>query len=70
MVLNRDYSAFPGTPLAALQATAAHEFNHSLQFGYGAITGANSPDDSFVEGGASWMEDEVFDSSNDNYNYL
>jgi hypothetical protein len=70
MVLNRDYGAFPGTPLAALQATAAHEFNHSLQFGYGAITGANSPDDSFVEGGASWMEDEVFDSSNDNYNYL
>jgi hypothetical protein len=70
MVLNGDYSSFPGTPQAALDATTAHEFNHSIQFGLGALTGANAPDDVFTEGGASWMEDEVFDSSNDNYNYL
>jgi hypothetical protein len=70
MALNNDYSGFPGTPQQALDATTAHEFNHSLQFGYGAITGANAPDASFTEGGATWMEDEVFDASNDNYNYL
>jgi hypothetical protein len=70
MVLNRDYTGFPGTPQRALDATAAHEFNHSIQFGYGAITGSNSPDDNLVEGGATWMEDEVFDSADDNYNYL
>ncbi len=70
MVLNNNYTGFPGTPQKALDATAAHEFNHSIQFGYGALSGSNSPDDSFVEGGATWMEDEVFDDSNDNHNYL
>ncbi|MGI9081708.1 MAG: InlB B-repeat-containing protein [Thermoleophilaceae bacterium] len=70
MVLNRDYSSFPSTPQASLDSTTAHEFNHSIQFGYGALSGANVPDDDFVEGGATWMEDEVYDSANDNYNYL
>lgn len=70
MVLNDDYSGFPGTPQTALDATTAHEFNHSIQFGYGALTGSGRADDVFVEGGASWVEDEVFDSSNDNYGYL
>ena len=70
MVLNRDFSPFPGTSQQALDATAAHEFNHSIQYGYGATLGANVPDDVFFEGGATWMEDEVFDASNDNYNYL
>lgn len=70
MVLNRSYSGFPGTPLKAMQATAAHEFHHAIQFGLGAHAGSNVPDDSFFEGSASWMEDEVFDSANDNYFYL
>lgn len=70
MVLNRNYDPFPGTSQAALDATTAHEFNHSIQMGYGALTGSNVPDDNLIEGGASWMEDEAFDSSNDNYNYL
>jgi len=70
MVLNSDYSFFPGTPQAAMDATVGHEFNHSIQFGYGALNGPNVPDQVFVEGGATWMEDEVFDGSNDNYNYL
>jgi hypothetical protein len=70
MALNRNYDPFPGTSQQALDATTAHEFNHSIQFGYGALTGANQPDVVFVEGGATWMEDEVFDGSNDNYNYL
>jgi hypothetical protein len=70
MVLNSDYTLFPGTPQQALDATTAHEFNHSIQFGYGALSGGNVPDGVFIEGGATWMEDEVYDSSNDNYNYL
>ncbi|MCB0209812.1 MAG: PPC domain-containing protein [Anaerolineae bacterium] len=70
MVLNRDYSPFPGTSQQALDATTAHEFNHSIQAGYGVLTGSNRPDANFIEGGATWMEDEVFDSANDNYNYL
>lgn len=70
MVLNQSYSGFASPPLQSLQATVAHEFNHSIQFGYGDLTGANRPDDVFVEGGATWMEDEVFDGSNDNQYYL
>jgi hypothetical protein len=70
MALNQDYSGFPSPPQASLDATTAHEFNHSIQFGYGALTGANAADDVFVEGGATWMEDEVFDGANDNQFYL
>jgi Ca2+-binding RTX toxin-like protein len=74
MAVNQDFSTFPGTPQQALDATAGHEFNHSIQFGYGALTGndgtGNVADDVFVEGGATWMEDEVFDTADDNYNYL
>jgi hypothetical protein len=70
MVLNQDYSLFPSSPKHSLQATAAHEFNHSIQFGYGALTGAKRPDPVFIEGGATWMEDEVFDGANDSLFYL
>jgi hypothetical protein len=70
MVLNQNFVPFPGTPTTALHATAAHEFNHSLQFGYGALSGSTRVKSVWVEGGATWMEDEVFDSANDNYNYL
>jgi len=70
MALNEDYSGFPSSPQDSLDATTAHEFNHSIQFGYGALTGPNAADAALVEGGATWMEDEVFDTSNDNYNYL
>jgi hypothetical protein len=70
MVLNRDYSDFPSTPQASLDSTTAHEFNHSIQFGMGGLAGANVPDDIYIEGGATWMEDEAYDYANDNYNYL
>jgi Divergent InlB B-repeat domain len=70
MVLNNDYTGFPSTPQASLDSTTAHEFNHSIQFGYGGLSGANLPDNVFIEGGATWMEDEVHDAANDNYNYL
>lgn len=70
MVLNNNFTGFPGSPQRALDATTAHEFNHSIQFGYGGLGGSNAAESVFVEGGATWMEDEVFDASNDNYNYL
>lgn len=69
MVLNQSFAGFPSPPLESLESTAAHEFNHSIQFGYGDL-GEDRPDDVFVEGGATWMEDEVFDGSNDNQYYL
>ena len=72
MVLNRDYSGFPSSPQASLDSTTGHEFNHSIQFGYGALdpTDANYPDEAFIEGGATWMEDEAQDAANDNRFYL
>lgn len=70
MVLNADYRGFPSPPLRSLQSTAAHEFNHSIQFGEGALTGTGRPDLVFTEGATTMMEDEVFDRANDNYYYL
>ena len=68
MVLNDDYSPFSEGAQAALDATTAHEFVHSIQFGYGDA-GANE-DSMWYESAASYMEDDVFDSSNSNYYYL
>jgi hypothetical protein len=70
IVLHNDYGGYRAPGLPSLQPTAAHELNHALQYGYGALTGPNCPDAVFVEGCATWMEDEVFTASNDNYNYL
>ena len=75
MVLNNDYSGTDSSSQeVALQATAAHEFNHSIQYGYTALDDTNIqgivPNDGFVDGSAYWMEDEVFDDANDNYRYL
>ena len=68
MVLNDDYSPFFEGTQAALDATTAHEFVHSIQYGYGDA-GPNE-DDMWYESSAAYMEDEVFDSSNSNYLYL
>jgi hypothetical protein len=70
MVLARNFVPFPGSTLDALRATAAHEFNHSIQFGYGALIGPGSASNVMIEALATWMEDEVFDAANDSYNYL
>jgi hypothetical protein len=67
-VLDNNFSAgeFPtNTPTKNLQVTAAHEFFHAVQFAYDAFE-----DPWFMEGSAAWMEDEVFDSVNDNRQYL
>jgi hypothetical protein len=68
LVLDNDYSAFefPGTkPLADLQVTFAHEYNHILQFGYDAYQ-----DPWFAEASATWMEDQVYNGINDYLRYV
>ncbi len=69
MVLNSDYSGFPGGALFSVQVTAAHEFVHSIQYGYGDPPSFDE-DDIWYESIAAYMEDEVYDAANDNYQYL
>lgn len=67
-VLDNDFSSaeFPtNSPLENLQVTAAHEFFHAIQFAYDV-----TEDIWFMEGSAAWIEDEVYDSVNDNRQYL
>jgi hypothetical protein len=67
-VLDDDYasSQFPAIfGLDALRVTAAHEFFHAVQFAYDIYEDAV-----LMEGTATWMEDEVYDAINDNYQYL
>lgn len=69
LVMDNDYaqSEFPSYagPLAPMQVTAAHEYNHVL---HNAID-ANE-DFWLFESTAVWMEDQVFDAVNDYANYL
>jgi hypothetical protein len=68
-VLDNDYgpSQFPSgaVGLQALQVTAAHEFFHAVQAAYDFFDDAV-----LMEGTAVWMEDQVYDDVNDNYQYL
>ena len=53
------------TPLQNLQVTAAHEFFHAVQAAYDFFD-----DVWMIEGTATWMEDQVYTSINDNRQYL
>jgi hypothetical protein len=67
-VLDNDYSIsqFPHlTPEKNLQVTAAHEYFHAVQFAYDYWE-----DSWLLEATATWAEDEVFNSINDNRQYL
>jgi hypothetical protein len=68
MVLDNDYS--PGefespNPIALMQVTMAHEYNHALQFGIDSIQ-----DGWLLESSAVWAEENVFPLGNDYLNYL
>lgn len=66
-VLDNDFSPaqFGGAnPLTSLQATAAHEFFHAVQFAYNTFQ-----DRWLMEGSAVWMEDTVFPDANDYLRY-
>ena len=77
IVIDKDFlnaifqNSIPGsdTPdvkaLKALQITAAHEFHHAIQFGYNYFF-----DTWYAEATSTWIEDEVYDSANQLYNYL
>ena len=67
IVLNSNFgpAAGPGqTEQQVLDATTSHEFNHAIQIGYGALTGDDRPDLAWIEGLATWMEDETYDNAN------
>jgi hypothetical protein len=57
----RRYSEF----LSPLRVTAAHEYNHVLQFNYDV-----QQDTWMFEASAVWMEDKVYDDVNDYLSYL
>lgn len=67
MVLDNDFANMEDVemegylPMDMMRSTAAHEFNHSIQFGYDS----EEPADWLWEATATWMQDEVFDDVND-----
>ena len=68
-VLDNDFAAAQfgtgHTPLQNLQVTAAHEIFHAVQFAYDW-----TEDLWLMEGTAAWVEDELFDTIDDNRRYL
>jgi hypothetical protein len=64
-VVDNDFAGFASSPEKSLRVTAAHEFFHAVQFAYRIDT-----DYWLMEGTAAWIEDEVYDSINDNLQYL
>jgi hypothetical protein len=66
LVMDDDYAEFaPLAPLAALQVTAAHEYNHVLQFTYDS-----HEDPWMLEATAVWAEEQVYPAVNDYLNYV
>lgn len=59
MVINTRVNEFVD-PRGTMSSTVAHELAHSLQFGMGAISQLSG---SFIEGGAEWMAQEVYDAN-------
>ncbi|HEX8074657.1 MAG TPA: Ig-like domain-containing protein [Thermoleophilaceae bacterium] len=69
LVMDNDFthSEYPRytDPLLPMQVTAAHEYNHVLQFAYDVLQ-----DSWMFEATAVWMEDKVYDPVNDYVSYL
>jgi len=65
--IDNDFQYFYSAGLVGLRVTAAHEFHHAVQFG---VYGYWSTDIYFMELTSTWMEDVVYDSVNDYYQYL
>ena len=70
LVMENDYSAaqypkYGGNPLPPMEVTAAHEYNHVLQFGYDY-----AQDTWMFESTAVWMEDKVYTDINDYLQYM
>ncbi len=65
MLIENNFFGFANTGYENIRVTLAHEYFHSIQFGYDGFEALW-----LKEGTASWIEDEVFDNINDNYQYL
>lgn len=66
MVLDNDYLSYGySDPSDPLKVTAAHEYFHAVQNGY-----SGEDDIAFMEQSATWMEDIVYPTIHDNYNYI
>ncbi len=72
MVVNNYYNGWPhpntdsgGWVVGAMKVTAAHEFFHTVHF-----TIDYWEDAWWMEASSTWMEDAVFDDTNDYYNYI
>jgi len=67
IVIDNDFADaiyHPYNGLPGLQITAAHEFHHAIQYFYNFFFEAW-----YAEATSSWMEDEVYDSVNQLYDY-
>lgn len=65
LALENDFRAILGDKRELIQVTVAHEFNHAIQLGYDG-----SEATWLMEATSTWMEDEVYDDVNDNYQFL
>ncbi len=69
LVMDNDYAQSQygrySNPLPPMEVTAAHEYNHILQFGYDILE-----DTWMLESTAVWMEDKVYNDVNDYVSYL
>lgn len=75
ILVNKSFLGLPanedpdGNQAGAMKVTAAHEFNHACQFADNPLH-LHSIESWWQELSATWIEDIVYDSVNDNYNYL
>lgn len=65
LVLDNDFAEFQIAPDAAMRATVAHEFFHTVQFAYHLRM-----DPWLLESSATWMEELLHTDVNDNRQYL
>ena len=65
MVIDNDFSEFQNTPIDSMRVTFAHEFHHAIQNGINGLASAW-----YYETTATWIEEQVYDSINDNRQYL
>lgn len=63
--IDKSFEDYPYSPTDLLKITAAHEFHHAIQYGYNYYF-----DIWYSEATATWIEDEVYDSVNQVYDYL
>jgi len=79
IIIDNDFAGtgYADRPIDALKVTAAHEFFHTIQFGYDAYEYENWDDGNpgndkpwWLEASAVWMEDIAYDDINDYLGYL